>query len=176
MPEGRSLCETGECLAQDAGTPSSGAEGTSNSGSSRAYNSGRGEDQAADIVLTLMPVERIPKLLAEIKWLRWLKSLRAGRGLARVGRVVNSKMGHAATRAVERAGFVSEKEARIALKKFGDAIVKNGLPAGTVRDAAGHLVVPGFGEGGAVVYRQAGEKLTLQTVVNWIEGMGTPIH
>ena len=49
------------------------------------------------------------------------------------------------------------------------------LRAGTVRDAAGHLVVPGFGKGGAVVYRQVANKLTLQTVLAWIPGLGTPL-
>ncbi|HSN87465.1 MAG TPA: hypothetical protein VL025_11940, partial [Thermoanaerobaculia bacterium] len=91
-------------------------------------------------------------------------------------KVVNSKMGHAAQRAVERAGFKNNKEASDALQSFGENIRQNGLPPGTVRDAAGHLVVPGFGQGGAVVYR-VGEngKLTLQTVLNWVPGKGTPI-
>jgi RHS repeat-associated protein len=89
-------------------------------------------------------------------------------------RVVNSKMPHAAQRAVERAGFVTRKDATEALRAFGQGIEKNGLPSGTVRDAAGHVVVPRFGEGGAVVYRLSDGKLTLQTVLNWTEGMGTP--
>jgi len=75
---------------------------------------------------------------------------------------------------VERAGFATRKEATEALQAFGQAIAKNGLPSGTVRDAAGHLVVPGSGKGGAVVYRLSESKLTLQTVLNWNEGMGTP--
>jgi hypothetical protein len=96
-------------------------------------------------------------------------------GVAGAFRVVNSKMPHAVVRAVERAGFATEKEARTALQAFGQAIERGGLPTGTVRDAAGHLVVPGFGEGAAVVYREAGSKLTLQTVLSWIPGLGTPI-
>ena len=90
-------------------------------------------------------------------------------------RVVNSKMGHAAARAVERAGFESIKEATDALRAFGQNIEKNGLPANTVKDSAGHLIVPGFGNGGAVVYRLSDGKLTLQTVLNYVEGKGTVV-
>ena len=93
--------------------------------------------------------------------------------VAMATRVVNTKMGHAAGRAVERAGFATTGEATEALRAFGVAIEQGGLPAGTVRDAAGHLVVPGFGKGGAVVYRQAANKLTLQTVLQWVPGLGT---
>jgi hypothetical protein len=91
-------------------------------------------------------------------------------------RVVNTKMPHAAKRAVERAGFASEQEAREALQAFGRNIETNGIPGAAVRDAAGHIIIPGFGNGGAVVYRQSGNKLTLQTVLTWIDGLGTPIH
>lgn len=90
-------------------------------------------------------------------------------------RVVNTKMGHAAKRAVERAGFASEREATSALREFGEGITQNGLPSGTVLDSAGHLVVPGFGQAGAVVYRQNGGKLVLQTVLNWVSGKGNPL-
>jgi hypothetical protein len=89
-------------------------------------------------------------------------------------RVVNSKMPHAAQRAVQRAGFATQKDATEALRAFGEAIERNGLPSGTVTDAAGHVIVPGFGEGGAVVYRLSNGKLTLQTVLTWIDGVGTP--
>ncbi|WP_267898804.1 RHS repeat-associated core domain-containing protein [Sorangium cellulosum] len=98
----------------------------------------------------------------------------AARGGVNAFRVVNSKMPHAAQRAVERAGLATTKDATDALRAFGQSIEKNGLPSGTVRDAAGHLVVPGFGEGGAVVYRLSDGKLTLQTVLNWVEGSGIP--
>jgi hypothetical protein len=87
---------------------------------------------------------------------------------------VNSKMGHAAERAVQRAGYNTVKEATDALRAFGANIEASGLPSGTV-DAAGHLVVPGFGQGGGVVYRVSGSKLTLQTVLNWIPGLGTVV-
>jgi len=90
-------------------------------------------------------------------------------------RVVNSKMGHAAERAVLRAGFSTPKDAADALRAFGESIERIGLPRGTVTDSAGHLVVPGFGQQAAVVYRVSGGKLTLQTVLEWIPGMGTPV-
>ncbi|WP_437877898.1 RHS repeat domain-containing protein [Sorangium sp. So ce513] len=99
----------------------------------------------------------------------------ARRGAGSALRVVNSKMPHAAQRAVERAGFASRKGATEALRAFDQSIETNDLPSGTVRDAAGHLVVPGFGNGGAAVYRLSDGKLTLQTLLSWIEGMGTSL-
>jgi len=55
-------------------------------------------------------------------------------------------MDHAAMRAIERAAIASEKEAMEALRYSGMCREESGLLAGTVRDAAGHLVVPGFGQ------------------------------
>lgn len=90
-------------------------------------------------------------------------------------RVVNSKMGHAAQRATERAGFADTKSATKALQDFGANIERDGIPEGAVTDAAGHLVIPGFGDGGAVVYRFGKDgKLILQTVLEWVPGKGIP--
>lgn len=86
-------------------------------------------------------------------------------------RVVNSNMAHAAEKSVERAGFPNVKAAREALQEFGDRIKNDGLPNTAVRDTArsDRVIVPGFGEGGAVVYQIAEEgKLTLKTVLIWI--------
>jgi hypothetical protein len=86
-----------------------------------------------------------------------------------VSKVVNSNMPHAAERAVGRAGFGSVKEARSALQEFGAGIEKNGLPSGAIRDTAhaDRVIVPGFGEGGAVVYQVKDGTLKLKTVLEW---------
>jgi hypothetical protein len=84
--ENPGLCqETGECIAQDAGTPSSGAEGASGSGDSRAYNSGRGEDIAAEGMAVAFPIGRAFTLLSRAKWLRWLFRARGALPAARAG-------------------------------------------------------------------------------------------
>lgn len=88
-----------------------------------------------------------------------------------VARVVNSNMAHAAERAVERAGFATETEAREALQSFGKAIKEAGrIPTNAIVDPAraNRIIVPGFGQGGAVVYQVDGGKLTLKTVLQWI--------
>jgi hypothetical protein len=86
-----------------------------------------------------------------------------------VNKVVNSNMPHAAERAVERAGFRTVKEARTALQELGAGIEKNGLPRGTIRDTAhaDRVIVPGFGQGGAVVYQVKDGTLKLKTVLEW---------
>jgi hypothetical protein len=79
---------------------------------------------------------------------------------------------HAARRAVERAGFATIQEARAALQAFGQAIqVAKALPAGTIIDPAhpNRVIVPGFGQGGAVVYQVVKGVLKLKTVVKWKE-------
>ncbi|MEZ4713675.1 MAG: hypothetical protein R3A44_41185 [Caldilineaceae bacterium] len=87
-------------------------------------------------------------------------------------KVINSNMGHAAEQAVARAGFLTEQAARQALQTFGRNIERNGLPADAITDTAhdDRIIVPGFGEGGAVVYQltEAG-KLRLKTVLIWRE-------
>jgi len=73
-----------------------------------------------------------------------------------VEKVVNSNMGHAETRAVERAGFKDAKEARRALQEFGQKLQERGtLPAEGIYDPAhaDRVIIPGFGDGGAVVYQ-----------------------
>jgi hypothetical protein len=84
-----------------------------------------------------------------------------------VNKVVNSNMPHAAERAVERAGFRTLKEARTALQEFGAGIEKSGLPRGAIRDTAhaDRVIVPGFGQGGAVVYQVKDGTLKLKTVL-----------
>jgi hypothetical protein len=79
-------------------------------------------------------------------------------------------MGHAAGRAVERAGFQTPKAAREALQEFGTNIEKNGLPSGAIRDPAhaDRVIVPGFGNGGAVVYQEGASGFKLKTVLTWI--------
>ena len=85
-------------------------------------------------------------------------------------RIANSNMDHAATRAVERAGFPTKKAAREALQDFGANIEKNGLPSGAIRDTAhaDRVIVPGFGNGGAVVYQEGKSSMKLKTVMIWI--------
>ena len=87
----------------------------------------------------------------------------------RVDKVVNSNMPHAAERSVERAGFSTVQDARAALQEFGRQIEKSGLPPGTLRDTAhaDRLIVPGFGQGGAVVYQLRDGVLKLKTVLQW---------
>lgn len=86
-----------------------------------------------------------------------------------VDKVVNSNMPHAAERAVERAGFSSEQDARAALQVFGRQIEESGLPPGTIRDTThvDRVIVPGFGRGGAVVYQFRDGVLKLKTVLQW---------
>jgi RHS repeat-associated protein len=93
---------------------------------------------------------------------------RGGLGIP-VNKVVNSNMPHAAERAVERAGFGTAKEARNALQEFGARIEKGGLPSGAIRDTAhaDRVIVPGFGQGGAVVYQVKDGTLKLKTVLEW---------
>lgn len=86
-------------------------------------------------------------------------------------KVVNSEMAHASKRAVERAGFNSMKEARDALQAFGKNLERNGIPAGARTDTAraDRIIVPGFGNGGAVVYQvMKNGTLRLKTVLNWM--------
>ncbi|WP_434384915.1 SitA5 family polymorphic toxin [Melittangium boletus] len=87
----------------------------------------------------------------------------------RVDKVVNSNMPHAAERAVERAGFSSVQEAREALQAFGRRIEQTGLPSGAIRDTAhvDRVIVPGLGQGGAVVYQFRDGVLKLKTVLQW---------
>jgi hypothetical protein len=61
------------------------------------------------------------------------------------------------------------KEARTALQELGTHIEKNGLPKGTIRDTAhaDRVIVPGFGQGGAVVYQVKDGTLKLKTVLEW---------
>lgn len=83
LPDGEGLCaEFEDCLAQDAGTPSTGAEGAPNSGNSRAYNNGRGERAGLEVASSLLPVGPGIKLLSKLKWVRWLLKLRAARAAA----------------------------------------------------------------------------------------------
>ena len=86
-----------------------------------------------------------------------------------VGKVVNSNMPHAAERAVGRAGFGSVQDARTALQEFAAGIERNGLPPGAIRDTAhaDRVIVPNFGEGGAVVYQVKEGTLKLKTVLEW---------
>jgi RHS repeat-associated protein len=100
--------------------------------------------------------------------------LRLGPGAASaeqfVDKVVNSNMGHAAKRAVERAGFRTEKEAREALQKLGAEIQHGGvIPSTAIQDTAhiDRIIVPGFGQGGAVVYQVRNGVLKLKTVLEW---------
>ena len=78
-------------------------------------------------------------------------------------------MPHAAERAVERAGFRTLKDARTALQEFGAGIEKHGLPKGAIRDTAhaDRVIVPGFGQGGAVVYQVKDGTFKLKTVLEW---------
>ncbi len=85
-------------------------------------------------------------------------------------RVVNSNMWHASGRGAERAGYGSRKEAREALRIFGRDLEQNGLPSTAIQDPAhaDRVIVPGFGEGGAVVYqRMSNGSLRLKTVLTW---------
>lgn len=84
-----------------------------------------------------------------------------------ISKIVNSNMGHAEERAVERAGFKTIKEAREALKEFSQDIEKRGLPPNTVQDTirSDRVIVPGFGEGGAVVYQVRDGVYKLKTVL-----------
>ncbi|WP_301340977.1 RHS repeat-associated core domain-containing protein [Corallococcus carmarthensis] len=86
-----------------------------------------------------------------------------------VKKVVNSNMPHASERAVERTMFPNEKAAREALQQLGRNIEDSGLPAGTVWDTKypDRIIVPGFGEGGAVVYQVRDGTLKLKTVLEW---------
>ena len=99
--------------------------------------------------------------------------LRLGPGAAGVdqfvNKVVNSNMPHAAERAVERAGFSSIQEARAALQRFGAEIERSGIPGNAIRDTAhaDRILVPGFGQGGAVVYQVRDGVLKLKTVLEW---------
>lgn len=85
-------------------------------------------------------------------------------------KVKNSNMSHAAERAVERAGFPDKRSASNAIKNFGERISKNGIPSNAVQDTSHEdgIIVPGLGEGGAVIYRrQKSGSLQLRTVVEW---------
>jgi hypothetical protein len=75
----------------------------------------------------------------------------------------------AAERAVERAGFRTLKDAGTALQEFGAGIEKHGLPKGAIRDTAhaDRVIVPGFGQGGAVVYQVKDGTFKLKTVLEW---------
>jgi RHS repeat-associated protein len=88
-----------------------------------------------------------------------------------VSKVVNTNMGHAAERAVERAGFASTKEGRVALQKFGVELKSQGvLPEEAIFDPAhaNRVIIPGFGQGGAVVYQvDKNGVYTLKTVLRW---------
>lgn len=86
-----------------------------------------------------------------------------------VKKVLNSNMDHAQERAVERAGFATEKEARLVLQELSKNIEANGLPRGTILDPSktDRIIVPGFGDNGAVVYKFKNGKLTLMTVLEW---------
>ena len=89
-----------------------------------------------------------------------------------VSKIVNSEMPHAAERAVERAGFSTVQDARAALQEFAKNIEAAGkLPEGTIADTANpdRVIVPGFGQGGAVVYQiMKNGSLRLKTVLIWI--------
>jgi hypothetical protein len=54
--------------------------------------------------------------------------------LPQINKAVNSNMGHAADRAVERGVFGSVSEARIAYQNLSKNISKNGWPEGTIKD------------------------------------------
>ena len=85
-------------------------------------------------------------------------------------KVVNSEMVHASERAVERAGFKTLKDARDALQAFGKKLQAEGLPAEAIADTvrADRIIVPGFGEGGAVVYQvMKNGTIRLKPVLNW---------
>ncbi len=87
-------------------------------------------------------------------------------------KIINSNMGHAAERAVKRAGFSNVKDAREALQAFGNRIVRDGIPSNAITDPAhkARIIVPGFGDGCAVVYQVTSKgKLRLKTVLNWRE-------
>jgi len=85
-------------------------------------------------------------------------------------RTINSNLAHAAERSTLRASFGSEREAAEASRNFGKSIEANRLPAGTIADTvhADRIIVPGFGEGGAVVYQVTSSgKLRLRTVLEF---------
>jgi hypothetical protein len=85
-------------------------------------------------------------------------------------KVKNSNMSHAADRAVERAGFPDKRSASNAIKNVGERISKNGVPSDAVQDTRHEdgIIVPGLGEGGAIIYRrQKSGSLQLRTVVEW---------
>jgi hypothetical protein len=87
-----------------------------------------------------------------------------------VTRVLNSNMAHAAERAVERAGFSTIQEARLALQQLGKQIKEAGvIPSTAIKDTAyaDRILVPGFGQGGAVVYQVRQGVLRLKTVLEW---------
>jgi enamine deaminase RidA (YjgF/YER057c/UK114 family) len=86
-----------------------------------------------------------------------------------IAKVVNSNMPHAVKRAMERAGFSTVQEARLALQQFGKQLKEAGtLPATAVKDTAYHrVIIPGFGQGGAVVYQVRQGVLKLKTVMEW---------
>ena len=76
------VCEwTGACLTQDAGSPSSGAEGSSASGDTATRDPGT---LASDAVAVMMPLPGPSKATAAWKFLNWLrKVLRIGNPAAR---------------------------------------------------------------------------------------------
>ncbi|MFO0617328.1 MAG: hypothetical protein U0414_32330 [Polyangiaceae bacterium] len=101
--------------------------------------------------------------------------LRGGAGAASpmefIDKVVNSNTEHAAERAVERAGFATQKEAREALHAFGKKLEAGGtLPPEGIFDPApaDRVIVPGFGTNGAVVYQVTDKGVyKLKTVLEW---------
>ncbi len=68
-------------------------------------------------------------------------------------RVVNSYMVHAATQAVERAGYRSVGEASDALKTLSKSIQRSGFPSGTIADTRPNRWLVPIGDGGLAVYQ-----------------------
>ncbi len=101
-----------------------------------------------------------------------LPKMPSAEGLIVNVKVINSNMPHASERAFERVGFTSQSEARSALQAFGKNIETNGIPIDAISDPAhaNRLIIPGLGNGGAVVYQKTeSNKLRLKTVLEWKE-------
>ena len=68
-------------------------------------------------------------------------------------RILNSSLGHAGTRAAERAGFATESAGRDALKGLGEQIRKTGFPEGTIPDTRPNRVLVPFTSNTYAVYQ-----------------------
>jgi len=112
----------------------------------------------AHLLLLLVPGAQSEGLLAEtvgVGGRAAVPQISFGAGAASpaefVSKVINSGMPHAAERAVERAGFSTTTEARVALQNFGIELKGQGvLPEGAIFDThyGDRVIIPGFGNGG----------------------------